>query len=119
MLLVSLSQPKVALLWKVNGLRMTRSVRRVAEHVYPLRKDTPPFTGGNCYRTNRTYSTYFLKTMTLLTHRPRRLRRSAAIRSLVREARLSRDDFVLPLFVCAGKSVRREVSSMPGVFNLS
>jgi len=57
--------------------------------------------------------------MTLLTHRPRRLRRSAAIRSLVREARLSRDDFVLPLFVCAGKSVRREVSSMPGVFNLS
>ena len=57
--------------------------------------------------------------MTLLTHRPRRLRRSAAIRSLVRETRLSRDDFVLPLFVCAGKSVRREVSSMPGVFNLS
>jgi porphobilinogen synthase len=57
--------------------------------------------------------------MTTLTHRPRRLRRSAAIRSLVREARLSRDDFVLPLFVCAGKSVRREVSSMPGVFNLS
>ena len=57
--------------------------------------------------------------MTNLTHRPRRLRRSAAIRSLVREVRLSRDDFVLPLFVCAGKSVRREVSSMPGVFNLS
>ena len=57
--------------------------------------------------------------MTNLIHRPRRLRRSAAIRLLVREARLSRDDFVLPLFVCAGKSVRREVSSMPGVFNLS
>jgi porphobilinogen synthase len=57
--------------------------------------------------------------MTPLTHRPRRLRRSAAIRSLVREARLSRDDFVLPLFVCTGKGVRREVSSMPGVFNLS
>jgi porphobilinogen synthase len=54
-----------------------------------------------------------------LIHRPRRLRRSAAIRSLVREARLSRDDFVLPLFVCAGKGVRREVSSMPGVSNLS
>ena len=57
--------------------------------------------------------------MTNLTHRPRRLRRSAAVRSLVREVRLSRDDFVLPLFVCAGKGVRREVSSMPGVFNLS
>jgi len=41
------------------------------------------------------------------------------MRSLVREARLSRDDFVLPLFVCAGSGVRREVSSMPGVFNLS
>jgi porphobilinogen synthase len=57
--------------------------------------------------------------MTNLIHRPRRLRRSAAVRSLVREARLSRDDFVLPLFVCTGKGVRREVSSMPGVFNLS
>ena len=57
--------------------------------------------------------------MTNLTHRPRRLRRSAPVRSLVREVRLSRDDFVLPLFVCAGKGVRREVSSMPGVFNLS
>ena len=57
--------------------------------------------------------------MTNLIHRPRRLRRSAAVRSLVREVRLSRDDFVLPLFVCAGKAVRREVSSMPGVFNLS
>ena len=51
--------------------------------------------------------------------RPRRLRRSAALRSLVRETQLTRDDFVLPLFVCAGSSVRREVSSMPGVFNLS
>jgi porphobilinogen synthase len=51
--------------------------------------------------------------------RPRRLRRSAALRSLVRETKLTRDDFVLPLFVCAGSSVRREVSSMPGVFNLS
>jgi len=37
----------------------------------------------------------------------------------VREAKLTRDDFVLPLFVCSGTKVRREVSSMPGVFNLS
>ena len=57
--------------------------------------------------------------MTSLLHRPRRLRRSAALRSLVREVHLTRDDFVLPLFVCAGSSVRREVSSMPGVYNLS
>ena len=51
--------------------------------------------------------------------RPRRLRRTEALRSLVREAKLTRDDFVLPLFVCSGTNVRREISSMPGVFNLS
>lgn len=37
----------------------------------------------------------------------------------MREVHLTRDDFVLPLFVCTGSSVRREVSSMPGVYNLS
>jgi porphobilinogen synthase len=52
-------------------------------------------------------------------YRPRRLRRSEALRSMVRETRLTRDDFVLPLFVCPGEGVRREISSMPGVFNLS
>ncbi len=54
-----------------------------------------------------------------LTHRLRRLRTSETLRSLVRETRLSPDMFVLPLFVCEGHGVRREVSSMPGVFNLS
>jgi porphobilinogen synthase len=54
-----------------------------------------------------------------LTRRLRRLRRSPAIRALVRETRLSPDMFVLPLFVCDGEGVRREVPSMPGVFNLS
>jgi len=54
-----------------------------------------------------------------LTRRPRRLRRTEAIRSLVRETRLTPDCFVLPLFVCEGRGVRREVSSMPGVYNLS
>src|SRR3954470_4708180 len=54
-----------------------------------------------------------------LTHRLRRLRRSASIRALVRETRLSPDMLVLPLFVCEGEGVRREVRSMPGVFNLS
>jgi porphobilinogen synthase len=52
-------------------------------------------------------------------HRPRRLRKSDAIRSLVRETRLAPENFVLPLFVCPGNGVRREISSMPGVFNLS
>ncbi len=57
--------------------------------------------------------------MSDLIPRPRRLRRSERLRSLVRETRLGREDLVLPLFACAGENVRREVSSMPGVFNLS
>jgi porphobilinogen synthase len=54
-----------------------------------------------------------------LRHRPRRLRRSAAIRALVRETRLAPDMFIYPLFVCSGEGQRREVASMPGVFQLS
>ncbi|HTI42494.1 MAG TPA: porphobilinogen synthase [Vicinamibacterales bacterium] len=54
-----------------------------------------------------------------LTRRPRRLRRSEAIRSLVRETRLTPDCFILPLFICEGRGVKREVASMPGVYNLS
>jgi porphobilinogen synthase len=54
-----------------------------------------------------------------LRHRPRRLRRSAAIRALVRETRLSPDMFIYPLFVCSGEGQRREVPSMPGVHQLS
>jgi porphobilinogen synthase len=57
--------------------------------------------------------------MSDIINRPRRLRRSETLRSLVREARLAPEDFILPLFVCPGEKVRREVSSMPGVFNLS
>src|SRR5919106_6181895 len=54
-----------------------------------------------------------------LVHRPRRLRRRESLRAMVREARVGRENLVLPLFACAGSGVRREVSSMPGVFNLS
>lgn len=54
-----------------------------------------------------------------LTRRPRRLRRTEAIRTLVRETRLTPDCFILPLFVCEGHGVRRAVSSMPGVSQLS
>jgi porphobilinogen synthase len=54
-----------------------------------------------------------------LVRRSRRLRRSAGIRGLVRETRLSAEQFLYPLFVCEGQKVRREVSSMPGVFQLS
>ncbi len=54
-----------------------------------------------------------------LINRPRRLRRSESIRALVRETHVSADDFIYPLFVCEGEAVRREISSMPGQYNLS
>src|SRR5688572_23905007 len=57
--------------------------------------------------------------MSNLVHRPRRLRRREGVRALVRETRLAAENLVLPLFACPGEGVRREVSSMPGVFNLS
>jgi porphobilinogen synthase len=57
--------------------------------------------------------------MPSLLHRPRRLRRTENLRALVRETRLTPDDFILPLFACAGTKVRREIQSMPGVHNLS
>jgi porphobilinogen synthase len=54
-----------------------------------------------------------------LTQRLRRLRRNEAMRALVRETRLSAEQLIYPLFVCEGSGVRREVPSMPGVFQLS
>jgi porphobilinogen synthase len=54
-----------------------------------------------------------------LRHRPRRLRRTPGIRDLVRETRLSPENFIYPLFVVTGEGQRREVPSMPGVFQLS
>jgi porphobilinogen synthase len=51
--------------------------------------------------------------------RLRRLRRNEAMRNFVRETRLTPDAFVYPLFVCPGEGIRKEVRSMPGVFNLS
>jgi porphobilinogen synthase len=54
-----------------------------------------------------------------LIQRPRRLRRTESLRALVRETNLTPNDFVYPLFVCEGEGVKREIGSMPGVFNLS
>ncbi len=51
--------------------------------------------------------------------RLRRLRRTEALRSLVRETRLEPGALIYPLFLCPGEGVRREIGSMPGVFNLS
>jgi porphobilinogen synthase len=53
--------------------------------------------------------------MTFPTHRPRRLRRNEAVRSFVRETRPSTAGLVYPMFVCPGRGVRTEVSSMPGI----
>ena len=49
----------------------------------------------------------------------RRLRRSESLRALVRETTLEPGDLIHPLFVCPGEGVRREIGSMPGVFNVS
>ncbi|TFB11416.1 porphobilinogen synthase [Candidatus Marinimicrobia bacterium MT.SAG.2] len=54
-----------------------------------------------------------------LNRRPRRLRRTAAIRDLVRETKLSPDDFVQPYFIVEGESVRNPIDSLPGQFQLS
>ena len=54
-----------------------------------------------------------------LVRRPRRTRSHPALRRLVRETELSRDDLILPLFVVEGSGVHQEVSSMPGVFRES
>jgi porphobilinogen synthase len=53
------------------------------------------------------------------TKRPRRLRRNAAMRKLVAEHRVSVDDLIEPLFVVSGSGVRREIPSMPGVYQQS
>lgn len=51
--------------------------------------------------------------------RPRRLRYKPALRSLVRQHRLHKSDFLLPLFVCEGEGIKREISSMPGAYQMS
>lgn len=52
-------------------------------------------------------------------YRARRLRRTEAIRSLVRETVLTVDDFIYPLFICEGKGIKEEISSMPGIYRFS
>ena len=52
-------------------------------------------------------------------HRKRRLRVSEPMRRMVRETRLDPSQFILPLFACPGEGVRREISSMPGNYQLS
>lgn len=51
--------------------------------------------------------------------RPRRLRSSKAIRNLVRETKLQVEDFIYPLFIVDGENIKREISSMEGVYHFS
>jgi porphobilinogen synthase len=52
-------------------------------------------------------------------YRPRRLRQNDAFRRMIRETKLSADDFILPLFAISGKGVKNPIDSMPGHFQLS
>jgi len=60
-----------------------------------------------------------LLVMAFPANRLRRLRRTETLRALVRETRLTPESLVYPLFICPGAGIRKEVRSMPGVFNLS
>ena len=53
--------------------------------------------------------------MSILTHRPRRLRKQKFNRSLVRENSLSSSDLIYPLFVIEGENKREKIESMPGI----
>lgn len=57
--------------------------------------------------------------MTLQFNRHRRLRQTANMRSLVRENRLHTDDLIYPIFVAEGHDIKKEITSMPGIYNLS
>jgi porphobilinogen synthase len=57
--------------------------------------------------------------MSFPSNRPRRLRRTEALRSLVRETQLSTSGMIYPMFVCPGSNVRQEVSSMPDIYQQS
>ncbi len=60
-----------------------------------------------------------MRVMAFPANRLRRLRRTETLRALVRETRLTPESLVYPLFICPGTGIRKEVRSMPGVFNLS
>ena len=67
----------------------------------------------------RLRQTVYFSLVRRLVHRPRRLRRSPALRNLVRETQLSAHDFVLAAFVSEKLERRQPIASMPGVFQLS
>ena len=60
-----------------------------------------------------------LKTMIQITHRPRRNRKSEAVRALVEENKLAVSDFIFPMFVLDGHGIKDEIKSMPGIYRFS
>src|SRR5215472_3292894 len=82
------------------------------------RQASVPFTAFAPSSLRRSFATRTLRRVRRIVHRPRRLRRSAALRKLVRETHVTVHDFVLPLFVSEKLNERRPVASMPGVFQL-
>ena len=54
-----------------------------------------------------------------LLYRPRRLRKSDNMRNLVQETHLNRDDFIAPVIVIEGRNIKKEVPSMPGIYQWS
>ena len=57
--------------------------------------------------------------MTFPKTRLRRLRYNPILRELVRETQISVDDLIYPMFVCTGKNIKNEISSMPGQYQMS
>ncbi len=55
----------------------------------------------------------------MITHRPRRNRKSAAIRAMVQETQVLNSDLIFPLFLIEGKNISSEVKSMPGIHRFS
>lgn len=69
--------------------------------------------------TEKTQVGFYSQTETQYFRRFRRLRMTETIRSMVRETELSKKDFIYPLFIVSGTKVKKEVSSMPGVYQMS
>ena len=55
----------------------------------------------------------------MITHRPRRNRKSAAIRAMVQETQVINSDLIFPLFLIEGKNMSSEIKSMPGIYRFS
>jgi porphobilinogen synthase len=98
----------------------------VADH--PFSFERAIFRYGTVFSVNRQFATIFARVsldnrgdfaMTFPINRPRRLRRNETLRRMVRETRLASDDLIQPYFVCPGRDVRKPVSAMPGVAQLS